>query len=235
MNRRNTAIIVALAVGACVAFASAARAESTRTGQSPAFGQEVGRRQGRLTRLGAALELTEEQKAKIQPILREEAGHLRELRQNASLKPEERRAKAREVHQATMVQIRPLLTAGQQKKLDDIRQNRRYGGRNGIRATGGRRMEHLSQALNLTEEQKAKIQPLLEEQARQMRALGENSALSREERRTKARELHQGTRGKIRSLLTADQQKKRDETPERGRRSARVSGDIGNAQKGAVK
>jgi periplasmic protein CpxP/Spy len=74
-----------------------------------------------------------------------------------------------------------------------------------------RHLEMLSKRLNLTDDQKAKVKPLLENEFKQMQDLRQNSSLSREDKRAKFREIRESTNSQIRSLLNSDQQKSFDE------------------------
>jgi len=71
-----------------------------------------------------------------------------------------------------------------------------------------RMLQAMSEKLNLTDDQKAKILPLLQAQADQLTALHNDTSLADDERREKARAIMQSTRGQIRGLLTPDQQEK---------------------------
>lgn len=90
-------------------------------------------------------------------------------------------------------------------------------GRGGWRRNAGNamspeeRMKRLSKELELTGEQKEKIKPILEDDAKQFQSVRQDSSLSREEKVSKAREIHTSGMEKIRPILTADQQKKLDE------------------------
>jgi periplasmic protein CpxP/Spy len=70
------------------------------------------------------------------------------------------------------------------------------------------RLEWLSKELNLTEEQKAKVKPILEDQEKQMHAIHEDNSLSQEQRHEKMMQLHETTHSQINAILTPDQQKK---------------------------
>jgi len=92
------------------------------------------------------------------------------------------------------------------------------GGPGGGRPRGQRieeRLERLSKALNLTEDQKEKLKPILQDQAQQMRALREDSSLTPEQRREKARELFKAHREEIAKILTPEQREKWKEMRER--------------------
>jgi Spy/CpxP family protein refolding chaperone len=67
-----------------------------------------------LNHLTKTLNLTPDQQAKVQPILDQAKPQLKAIHQEA-------RQKAKAVMDSTMSQIRPLLNADQQKKLDDLK------------------------------------------------------------------------------------------------------------------
>jgi len=87
-----------------------------------------GMRRGSLDRMTEDLNLTPDQKAKIQPILDQVRPQIAEIHRDAM-------EKTKTIMDNAMTQIRPLLTPEQQKKLDEA-QNDRRGGREG---RGGRR------------------------------------------------------------------------------------------------
>ncbi len=64
----------------------------------------------------------------------------------------------------------------------------------------------LSDKLELTDAQKSKIQPLLEDEHKQLTALRENTSLSREERQAKFKQIHTSTYDQINPILTEQQQ-----------------------------
>jgi Spy/CpxP family protein refolding chaperone len=69
---------------------------------------------GQFKQLVKTLNLTDDQKAKVQPIIDQAKPQLKAIHQDAM-------QKAKVVMDNTMSQIRPILTADQQKKLDDIK------------------------------------------------------------------------------------------------------------------
>jgi protein CpxP len=77
-----------------------------------------------------------------------------------------------------------------------------------------RRMDMLSKKLNLSDDQKAKVKPLLENELKQVQELRQDTSLSRQQKRTKFMDLRASTNSQIRALLNADQQKKFDEMQE---------------------
>jgi Spy/CpxP family protein refolding chaperone len=69
-------------------------------------------------------------------------------------------------------------------------------------------LEWLSKELNLTDEQKEKVKPILDEQTKQMHAAQEDTSLSQEQKHDKMKQIHQSTHSQINDILTPEQQKK---------------------------
>ena len=69
-------------------------------------------------------------------------------------------------------------------------------------------LERLSKELNLTDEQKEKVEPILDEQTKQMHATQEDASLNQEQKRDKMKQIHQTTHSQINDILTPEQQKK---------------------------
>lgn len=72
------------------------------------------------------------------------------------------------------------------------------------------RVKHLSQELSLTNAQQTKVKEIYIEQAKEMKAVTDDTSLSDQDRRTKRMELMRGVNGKIRDVLTPEQQAKFD-------------------------
>ena len=79
------------------------------------------------------------------------------------------------------------------------------GQRHGPRDRVQRRLDRMSRVLNLTDDQKAKVKPLLEDESKQMRAIFRDNSLSREDRRSKFMALREQTEKEIQPVLTKDQ------------------------------
>jgi len=79
------------------------------------------------------------------------------------------------------------------------------------------RLENLAQQLNLTDAQKEKIKPILEDEAKQIQGLRDDTLLTREQRFSKFKEIRENTQSQIRPLLTEEQQKKLDEIRKQSR------------------
>jgi Spy/CpxP family protein refolding chaperone len=116
-----------LSIGTTFAQISPAGSPENRGGG----GGGRGHRHNPLEQITENLNLTPEQKAKVQPIIDQAKPQIESIRREAM-------QKTKAVTDNAMAQIRPMLTPDQQKKLDEA-QNSRGGGREG---RGGRRGHH---------------------------------------------------------------------------------------------
>lgn len=73
------------------------------------------------------------------------------------------------------------------------------------------RTEHLTKTLNLSDDQKSKVLSILQDEQKQMEAVRSDSSLSRDDRWSKMRDIHQNTTNQIKGTLNPDQAKKFDE------------------------
>jgi Spy/CpxP family protein refolding chaperone len=104
--------------------------------------------------------------------------------------------------------------AGQDAQSGEGSGHGRGAGRGGMNADA--QLERMSRTLNLTDDQKTKIKPILENQDKQMHELMQDSSVSQEDRRSKFQEIRQNTMSQIKPILTSDQQKKLESMHERG-------------------
>jgi Spy/CpxP family protein refolding chaperone len=70
------------------------------------------------------------------------------------------------------------------------------------------RLKMLTEKLNLTEDQQAKLKPILEDQSKQMKAIHDDRSLAPADRQAKMKELHESSVEKMNAILTPDQQAK---------------------------
>jgi protein CpxP len=78
-------------------------------------------------------------------------------------------------------------------------------------------LKHLSSRLSLTDDQQAKLKPILEDQRKQLEQTHNDSSLSREDRFSKMQQLRQNSDSQIKSVLNEDQQKNFDKMREEQR------------------
>lgn len=69
----------------------------------------------------------------------------------------------------------------------------------------GPSIDRLAQVLNLTDAQKAQIQPILEGEHQKMRDLRDDTSLSTDDRRSKMKEIRDDTTTQLQAILTPDQ------------------------------
>src|SRR5258708_38699233 len=70
------------------------------------------------------------------------------------------------------------------------------------------RLKMLTEKLNLTEDQQAKLKPILEDESKQMKAVHDDTSLAPVDRRAKMKELHASSPDKIKAVLTTHPQAK---------------------------
>ena len=76
-----------------------------------------------LTKISTELNLTDDQKAKIKPILQSEFSQLKTVRDDTSMSPDQKQAKATDIHDSASTQISSILTPEQQKKWESMKQS----------------------------------------------------------------------------------------------------------------
>lgn len=69
-------------------------------------------------------------------------------------------------------------------------------------------LQMLSEKLNLTDEQKAKLKPILQDQAQQLKAVHDDTSLSPEQKTAKKKAIHESFHDRINAVLTLEQQAK---------------------------
>jgi protein CpxP len=78
-------------------------------------------------------------------------------------------------------------------------------------ATAESRLEEMSKQLNLTDDQKAKLKPVLQDEAQQLQAVHNDTSLSHDQKMAKVKEIREAHKPQINNVLTPDQQKKWEE------------------------
>ena len=110
--------LITLTAISALSLGSAAFAQDQETNGQERHEGRGGRRHEGLERITEKLNLTPEQKAKVQPILDQAKPKIAAIHQEAM-------QKMKTVMDEAMAQLRPMLTPEQQKQLDDMRSERR--------------------------------------------------------------------------------------------------------------
>lgn len=77
-----------------------------------------------------------------------------------------------------------------------------------VKAKVSAKLQKLSDELNLTDDQKAQLKPVLQGEVKQLKGVHDDSSLSADQKQQKMTEIHDSAKSQIGSILTPDQQKK---------------------------
>lgn len=172
-----------------------------------------------LAMMTKCLGLSEDQKAKIKPILEENFKEKQAVRADTNLTREQRRAKMLELRGKMHDQVKPLLTAEQNSKVTEMWKAKSNHGKGkhgcmkpghhgkGFRMDPAKHLEKMTACLGLSAEQQGKIKPILEENFTAKKALRADTTLTRDQRRAKMQELRVKMHDQIKPLLTSEQVK----------------------------
>jgi Spy/CpxP family protein refolding chaperone len=137
MKSNKMTLIAALAVGSLLVLSPALRAQdSTNTPPSstPPAGGAGGGMRGRgpsLDQLAKTLNLTDDQKTQVKPILEAQQQKMRDLMQDTTLSREDKTAKRKTIHDDVAAQLKPILSADQLAQWEKLSQPRQRGQRGG--------------------------------------------------------------------------------------------------------
>jgi Spy/CpxP family protein refolding chaperone len=108
-----------------------------------------------------------------------------------------------------LVAFTPATTQAQDDKTPPARKPGGPGGP-GQRMTPKERLDKMTEDLKLTDEQKPKVEAILKDQSEKMKALRDDTSLTREDRGPKMKEIMDDSSKKIKAILTPEQQTKYD-------------------------
>ena len=212
MNIRSLVVgLTALFLAASCSFA--AGDPNAKAGKQFRGGEGHGQRQNAM----AELNLTEEQKAKMQPIRQQMMEKVKAVRNDANLTEEQKKERIGELRKQNQEEMKKILTPEQQKKMEQLKSERgdmgkppvdRPATRPGGPGRDGAMAERMNKELGLTEEQQAKIKPLMEKRREQAKAIMDDESLSREQRREKLEALKAEGKAEMDKILTPEQQAK---------------------------
>jgi protein CpxP len=81
----------------------------------------------------------------------------------------------------------------------------RQGGPGGGPGARGDMMKKMAEELNLTDNQKEKLKPIMKEQGEKMKAVWDDAAASQDDKRAKMKEIRDAGATKIKAVLTPEQ------------------------------
>jgi len=200
MNMTNRILIALAAVVATLALQPPARAaDSSQPAPTVPGGRPAASRE-RMQETARELNLTPDQTAKLQNIVREHTQELRALRQDTNLSPEEKRLKLAAARAGIVLEVKKVLTPEQFEKW-----KARQGQTAGSTVRPLARLQRAIDDLNLTDEQKEQLKPLYMEQMVKLRDLYQDTSLSMAEKVDKLKASYKDAAPKLKQVLTADQ------------------------------
>lgn len=129
MKLNKSSIFALMTLGGLMAFGPVASAQDQPKPDAPAPG---GRRPN-VEKTMEILKLTDDQKEKVKPILKDQAEKMKALRDDTSVSAEDKRPKMKEIREATDAKLKPILTDdqfAQYKKMTQMAGRRRQGAGN---------------------------------------------------------------------------------------------------------
>lgn len=179
-----------------------------------------GFQQGRMERMkngnefGKNLNLTDEQKAKAREINKDYQSKINALKSNDKLTMGEFKKQEATLKKERNDKLFAILTPEQKEKAEKFKNNVQEG--------KGQKAEQMKKELNLTDEQAAKIKDINATYATKIKAIRDNSSLSKEEKKQQLSALMKERKNAVDKVLTQEQIKKRDELLKE-RKSKRMS------------
>jgi len=207
---KPTPILSVLLLGSISAFSALdnARGQSTAAVTSP-----DARPDARVDAMKQRLGLSEEQVAKLKPMVEEESAKLNALKEDASLSDSQKKEQAGLLIGAFREKFSAVLSPEQKAKL--IEETQRKGSQ--IRDEMVQRLQAMKEKLGLSDEQMAKIRPVLAEEGPKLKALKDDKTSSPEEKRSILKQSME----RISSELTPEQKEKmREQLQKRAAQSA---------------
>ena len=204
--RALTRLFTALLLGNWItggAWAQTAEQNATpNTAPGPENQKMMGRRgdgQRGFERMAQQLNLTDQQKSQIQSLMQNQRQQAQTVRNDASLTPQQKQDKLKQLREGNHQQMMAILTPDQQQNLQQFRSEHPGMGRRG---SGMGPMARL----NLTPEQKTKLQPIFQSSFQQVQAVRNDSSLTAEQKQAKISEIRQNTKSQVTGILTPEQQ-----------------------------
>ena len=177
-----------------------ARAADNQAPAQPASGDRAAGLRERMQDTAKELNLTDEQKEKLQTIIRAQAGKLRELRQDTSLSAEDKKEKLRTIREEITAEVKKVLTPEQFEK---------WKAKQGQLAAGGgaplARVQEAIKELNLTDQQQEQLKPIYQEQMGKLRELYQDTNLSIPEKLEKLKGMVKENAPKLKKVMDAEQ------------------------------
>ena len=223
----TSALVLALTIGA-------AQAQSSTSDKAKADKKEQKDGKHDKAKGFGDVNLTEDQKARLQSIRENYKKEAEALRNNTTLTAEQKQVERKKLHEKIRTESASILTPEQKQQMEEMRSERgahakgkfdkgdrmskaHKGDHDKMKAKG----EEIKKDLNLTADQEAKMKQVRESYKAKFEALS-TEKLTQDERRAKAKELMQAQQEEMKSILTKEQQEKmqslkKDRTPKKAK------------------
>ena len=203
MNITKHTLIALAAVAGVLSLQPLTRAADTNEPAPPAAGGRLAAQRERMQETARELNLTDEQKEKLQAIIRGQMEKLRDLRQDSSLTQPEKAEKFKTIREDIIAEAKKVLTPDQFEKWQ-AKQGQLAGGAGGA---GGplARIQGAIKDLNLTDAQKEQLKPIYQEQMEKLRDLHQDANLSIPEKLTKLKAMNKEIAPKLKKVLDDEQ------------------------------
>lgn len=152
-----------------------------------------------MERMAQKLNLSEQQKDQLKPILQQSREQAKATKDDTSLTQEQKREKLQTLRQQTRSQVNGVLTPAQQQQMAQLREERIAQRHEQV----GKRM---AEKLNLSQQQQDQLKPIFEKQREQAKAIWQDNSLTQDQKREKFQSLRQETRLQMNQVLTPEQQ-----------------------------
>ena len=163
------------------------------------------------------LNLSADQKARLQSIREDFKKQSEALKNNTSLSAEEKKARRKTMHEQFKTQMESVLTPAQKEQLQKKKAEwkeknkgakkewKKEGKNDNARGKGFDRGRDFQKELGLTDEQKQKMEQLRNDFRNRFSSLRSDNALTQEQKKAKMQELMKQQREQMKSILTPEQ------------------------------
>ena len=198
MNLNKQTLVALVAVAGALSLQPLTRAADDK---APATGgaRRAALRE-RMQETARELNLTDEQKQKLQTLIRERMQKMRDLRQDTTLSREQKMAKLKAAREDLIAEVKKVLTPEQFEKWKASQ-----GQRAAATANPMARLHEAIADLNLNDQQKEQLRPIYEEQMQKLRELHEDTNLSVPQKLAKLKAIHAEMAPKLKKIMTAEQ------------------------------
>jgi len=202
-------LILMLTVLATLSMTASAQKKQDRVNKDSKFAKE--------------LNLSTDQQEKMKSLNEEFSKKMSALKSDESLSKETKREKMKELFTDKRQKSHALLTPEQKQKMESMRANRKDVSKHD-RNKKGRHSGKAKADLNLSEAQKSQMKNLREQFRADMKALKDDSSLSKDSKIQKRKELSSSHKEKVMSILTTEQQSKMKENFSKDKKDSRKNG-----------